>query len=194
MIIRLLEPKDASQIAKIHRQAIHAGFMASLSPAFLESFYKVIPRSKNAFGFVGEKEGVVCGFICVAKDTKKLFKELILKWGIVLGLPLLRYVFNFSVVKKIFNSLFYNKVVKELPKAEILSVAVDVNVQGQNLGSKLMAVTIQELKNQQVLQIKVLTDADNKGSNLYYKKHGFVLSGKVSRHNRFLNIYQARFT
>src|SRR3989339_1449314 len=131
MIVRLLEQKDAPQVAKIHRQSIHTGFMSTLPSSFLESLYKAISRSKHAFSFVCDEGGDIKGFICVGIDTKKLFRAIIFKKGIVLMIPLLRHIFNFSVVKKIINNILYpSKFGKDLPKAEILSVAVDVGAQG----------------------------------------------------------------
>src|SRR3989339_2085978 len=106
MIIRPVTPQDAPQVARIHAESISSGFISSLPSGFVEKLYKEVAKSRNAFGFVCEDGSKVVGFICGSLDTNRLFKDLILKKGLVLAIPLLKYVFNFDVFRKILNNMF----------------------------------------------------------------------------------------
>ena len=83
MPIRTLKPQDALEVARVHSESISEGFISGLGPAFIETVYKEISKSKNAFGFVCENESKIVGFICGSLDTNQLFKELILSGKIV---------------------------------------------------------------------------------------------------------------
>jgi ribosomal protein S18 acetylase RimI-like enzyme len=139
---------------------------------------------------VGESEGVIAGFICVGVDSQRLFKEIIFKKGFFLMIPLFRYIFNLSIVKKILENIFYPaKFGRDLPKAEILSVAVSNKAKGLGVGGALMTRTITELKNRKLYSVKALTDEANETSNRYYIKHGFKLVDKIKHHDHYLNLY-----
>lgn len=190
MIIRLLEPKDAPQVARIHAESISTGFISSLPSNFIEIMYKEIARSKYAFGFVCEYESGIIGFICNSLDTNKLFKDIIFKRGLILAIPLIKRVFSFKYLKKIINNVFYaNKFGADLPRAEVLSVAVDNKVKGMGVGKKLMENAIAKYKDVHINRIKALTDEKSQASNQYYIKCGFRLTDKIKHHDHYLNIY-----
>ena len=190
MIFRKLQEKDAKVVAQIHVRSILTGFISKLNPVFVEFLYREIAKSKYAFCYVCEDESKVIGFICGGLDTKKLFRELILKKGVFLVIPLLRYIMDFGMPRKIVDNIFYPMKFKDkFPKAEILSVAVSGEAKGTGVGKIIMERAIQEFGRRGITSVKALTDCKNVASNKYYIKSGFDLVSKVKRHDHYLNVY-----
>lgn len=190
MQIRKMIPTDAEAVAKIHSESISSGFISSLPYPFVVKLYRQMAKSKNALGFVCVNETLILGFIFGSIDTKRFFKELLLSNGIVFFFSLFRSAFDFSVLKKIINNVLYaSKFSSDLPKAEILSVAIKKDAQNMGVGKMLMDGITEQYLAVGIREIKALTDEKNADSNRYYVKRGFKLAGKIKHHDHYLNIY-----
>ena len=194
MIIRQLTASDAKAVSRIHRESIAAGFISGLPARFTEVLYEEISKSKHAFGLVAEDDFKILGFICCVLDVKKLFRHLLLRKGVLLALPLIRYFFDLGVIKKLINNVFYSsKFAEDLPRAEILSVAISDEARGRGVGKALMENAIEKFKVRGIYRVKALTDSQNNASNAYYQKCGFALFDKVKRHKNYSNVYVLGF-
>jgi ribosomal protein S18 acetylase RimI-like enzyme len=190
MFVRRLLSQDALRVAEIHCAAIKEGFLSSLGVDFLQKVYAVLAKSSSAFGFVYEINGKVEGFICGGANTKVFFKELIFKNGLFLARPLLKHLFSFATIKNIYENLFYaQKTGSNLPPAEIMSVAISDQMQGQGVGKVLMEQAVNEFKVRNIYEIKALTDEKNRASNKYYQQAGFLLVNRLKHHGHYLNVY-----
>ncbi len=185
----------APDAARLHIQGINTGFISSLGIDFVTALYEAIAISDHAFGLVAvdsDKDKIV-GFVTFCTDLNALYKSVIrknvMKFSFILG----RRLFSLARVKRIFQTLFYPSKVKDLqlPKAELLSIAVDPDARGQGLGRRLINEGFQQCRKRDIKKVKVLVAADNQPANMLYQKTGFKLHSTTKSHAVPSNIYIA---
>ncbi|MCK4454163.1 GNAT family N-acetyltransferase [Candidatus Parcubacteria bacterium] len=184
MKIRLAEKKEAEQIAEIHKTEIKKGFLSSLRGPFLTNLYSAIIESEFSFCVVSEKDGRVVGFIAGVLDINKFYGYFLKKYFFQSVLMLLPQIFNFKKLKKIFESLFYPKKENNLPKAELLTIAVKKEFQGQGIAKQMFEKFVSEIKNRKVGIFKVIVGEELKPAIKFYEKNGFQFLKKISIHNK----------
>jgi len=114
---------------------IKYGFLNQLGVKFLTYFYMAMVDSSSAFLVVADESGVV-GFISGCSDLKAFYKSFVKKYFFRSLLILFKKIFNF---RRIWETIKYsNKEEKDIPSAELLSVAVIKDFQGQGLAQELL--------------------------------------------------------
>ncbi|MFP4106087.1 MAG: GNAT family N-acetyltransferase [Phycisphaerae bacterium] len=185
-----MRKSDASEVAELHRQGIDTGFLSSLGKRFLVQLYKAIPSSPSGFGHVYRETGQpVRGFIACSSSTGSLYREALLRRGLLMALPLARHLVRPSVVKRMLHTLRYPKQTAELPSAEILSIAVSAEARGLGVGKKLMAAALETFRTRGIEQVRVAVWAGNDRANQFYRSCGFTLSLQTEHHGLPMNIY-----
>lgn len=174
-MICLAEKKDASKIAKIHKQEIEKGFLSSLPAVFLEKLYVAI--IENDFCIVAKEGGEITGFIAGTKNIKKLYAHFLKKYFFYSIIFLLPKIFS---AKKIVETLFYPK--NEDIKAELLTIAVKKEFQGQGVAKKMFEVFVSEMKNRDVSIFKVLVGEELLPAISFYEKNGFAFLKETEVH------------
>ena len=175
----------------MHRLGIDTGFLSSLGPMFLRQIYKAIPSCPAGFGYVWEEpDGRVLGFIACTESTGRVYKQSLLRRGLLMAFPLLRFVFRPSFVKRMIHTLRYpSQVGDDLPPAEVLSVAVSSDSRGKGVGRAVMSAAFEEFKRRGIVDIKVAVWAENEAGNAYYRKCGFELAAVREHHGLEMNVY-----
>lgn len=181
MIIRLAGQKDAKEIAKIHKEEIKEGFLSSLPLVFLEKLYSAAIESD--FIIVAEGSGMIVGFMAGTTDIKKLYSVFLKRYFFHSVIILFFKIFNFSALKKIIENLLYPKKEQDLPKAELITVAVKKEFQGNGLAGEMLALFQQEMKNKGVDVFKVIVGEELKPAIKFYEKSGFKFLKNISLHN-----------
>ncbi len=97
-------------------------------------------------------------------------------------------------VKKVFETLFYPARIKNknLPSAELLSIAVAPEEQRKGLAGQIIEKGFRHYRKTGVDKVKVLIGADNKAGNQLYLKCGFELAGQIINHGLSSNVYVAQ--
>ncbi len=159
--ITKLLPSHAGDVADLHISGIHTGFISSLGIKFVTALYKAIAESKSAFGFVVLKNDRVVGFVAFTTDVNDLYRSVIFHSGVKLAVGLAFSKFSFTLLKKIYETLFYPRRLKKLnlPSAELISISVSSEVRSLNLGTELTYRGLAECKNRNLEKIKVLVGA-----------------------------------
>ena len=136
----------ARAVADLHLNGIDTGFLSSLGAGFLKQIYKALPNCSSGFGYVWEDpDGTVMGFVACAESTGRLYKQSLRRRGLLMMLPLLRFMFRWSVIKRLWQTLRYPADVgDDVPAAELLSIAVDGSMRGRGVGKQLMAAAVSE--------------------------------------------------
>ena len=186
-----LAKRHARQVARLHINGIDTGFLSSLGPGFLKQIYKALPGCGSGFGYVWEDpDGAVVGFIACAESTGKLYKQSLLRRGVLMALPLLRFVFRWSVIKRLWQTLRYPaEVGADVPAAELLSIAVDPSARGRGVGKQLMAAAVEAFRRRGIERFKVAVWAGNEAANAFYQRCGFTLALQREHHGLPMNIY-----
>lgn len=187
MNIRLAVENEARIIAEIHKSEISKGFLSSLPLDFLTKLYKEIIRSESSFCIVTEQDSDIVGFVSGTTSLNAFYKYFLSHSFFSAALILLPKLLSF---KKILESLFYPTREKNLPQAELLTIAVKKSFQGQGIASELLQRFIAEMKNKGVGQFKVLVGKELDAANRFYEKNGFKYFSDVSIHgNEKSSIY-----
>ena len=186
-----LECSHAREVAQLHIQCISTGFISSLGLNFVTSLYESIAQSESCFGCVAQKDQQVIGFVAFTSDLNSLYRSVIKNKGFRFALLLTKKMFSWKNVKKIFQTLFYPRRVKQLdlPPAELLSVAVAPDQQGQGIANQLIQNGLQQCSRHGLNDVKVLVAADNGPANKLYKKNGFELTSQILSHQVLSNLY-----
>lgn len=186
-----LKDGHAQAAAELHKNAIGTGFLSSLGPAFLCQLYRAIPSCSAGFGFVWENpDGQILGFIACAESTGRLYKQSILRRGIPMALPLARFLFRPSVIRKLIQTLRYpSQVGEDLPLAEVLSIAVSPDARGKGVGKALMSAALAEFRRRGISRVKVAVWAENEPANRLYQRCGFRLVRTREHHGLPMNLY-----
>ena len=189
-----LAKRHARQVADLHIEGIHTGFLSSLGTGFLKQIYKALPGCRSGFGYVWEDpDGSVVGFVACAESTGRLYKQSLRRRGVLMMLPLLRFMFRWSVIKRLWQTLRYPADVgNDVPEAELLSIAVDASARARGVGKRLMAAAVEEFRRRGIERFKVAVWAGNETANAFYQRRGFTLALQREHHGLPMNIYVLR--
>lgn len=206
--------QDAPAIAKLHSETITEGFLSKLGVGFLSSLYRYIIRREKVFVYL--ENGEVLGFVSFSEDAKGMIRRFafrspmtIIRIGLIV---LKRPYFLFPIletIKATFVSFFRNgrrpaasqtqsgvRGVRAgeksgyLPEAELLSLAVNPDRQGDGIGTELMVNLENYLRGAKVFHYKVIVGKSLDSANNFYRKHGFQFEMEVRIHGKsWSNVY-----
>lgn len=170
-----LDRHHIDAVARLHREAIPAAFTSFLGESFLKVFYRTLIESRYCFGFsaVDENDNVL-GYITGASRLSKFSREFLMRNFLTVPFLILPKLLSWKIIKSVFQSMFMSKQdrKKDLPEAEIVSVAVTTEARGMGIGKCLMNAALAEFVRQSVQQVKVMV-GDKLPANEYYLKSGF---------------------
>ena len=183
MIFCLAGKNDALEIAKVHKSEINKGFLSTLKLEFLKNIYLAIIESGCSFCIVAKEDNAVSGFISGVTNINKLYFYFIKKYFFQSIVLIFQKVFSISFLKKVFETLFYPVKEKNLPHAELLTMAVSAQFQGQGIAGKIFSEFLNEMKIRNIKSFKVLVGEELLPAIHFYEKNGFSFLKKVSIHN-----------
>jgi ribosomal protein S18 acetylase RimI-like enzyme len=188
-----LQKQHAEQVAQLHIAGIPTGFISSLGPKFVTALYESVAESPYGFGFVEETDGRVGGFVVFTTNIKGLYKTICLKKGLRFFFLLFSKLISPKNIKKIVETLLYpnRSEAKELPGAELLSIAVHESERGKGIAGKLIRRGLCECHHAGIESVKVLVADFNAPANKLYQKNGFQLAARLENHGVISNIYVA---
>lgn len=187
MTISLAETKDAEAIAIIHKAEIRKGFLSTLPISFLNNLYKAVIASKHSFCLVAKEDNEVVGFISGVTDLDKVYLYFLKKHFFQSCAILLPRVFSTSFLKKIFETLWYPVKEKDMPKAELLTMAVSSPFHGQGIAGRIFTEFVLEMQKRGIKSFKVLVGEELKPAVGFYEKHGFRFIKKTAIHGKSIS-------
>jgi ribosomal protein S18 acetylase RimI-like enzyme len=182
MIIRLAIKNDAGQIADIHRKEIINGFLSGLGDKFLEKIYSALIEFDMSFCVVAEEGGRVIGFIAGTVELNGFYYYFLLKYFLTSIFFLMPQIFKFQKIKKIVEVLFYPKKEKGMPGAELLTMAIRNEFQGQGIAGRMLEKFIFEMKSKGVGSFKVVVGGNLAPAIKFYEKSGFRFVRNINIH------------
>jgi ribosomal protein S18 acetylase RimI-like enzyme len=190
MNVQPLTVDHAQRIAEIHAQALAGDFLPSLGIPFLAELYRGILGLGLGFGFVTVNDGV-SGFVLGSDDTSALFRTVMLKRAIPLGLRLLpALVRRPALLRNIIQTFTYPEQEGKVPvAAELVVIAVDATVRGQGQGAALCNALEADFRRRSITRYKVTVNQSNDGANRFYQRQGFQLADRFRLYDRGWNLY-----
>jgi ribosomal protein S18 acetylase RimI-like enzyme len=183
--LRFASPADAPRLASLHCSELPESFLASLGHAFLTRLYRRIIYSRDAFAVVASTDDVpIAGFVAATEDTASLYRRFLARDGlvaVVTGLPEL-----IRSSRHVRETLHYgsapNAALRELPAAELLSVAVTPEARGRGVGRALVKACQFELTRRGVSGTRVVVAAGNATAIGLYHACGFRSADGIEVH------------
>lgn len=192
--IREMRTDDAAAVAAVHFECINQGFLVRLGRRFLRQLYLGIAADGESCVWVADDGGRIVGFCAYSRNVAGLYKRVIKARLMQLAFASLPYSLNPFVVKEVFDTLRYpaKQGAKQLPPAEILSIAVGSAGRGGGMGRKLLDAAIERATRDGVGAIKVLAGANLESANRFYLACGFEKVDEIVQHGEVLNVYVRR--
>jgi len=179
-VLRPARPDDATAIARLHAQRISEGFLPTLGPRFLTRLYRRIVRSDRGCAFVVDDGGQVVAFTAGATDVARLYKEFLVRDGIVAGLTAVPRLARSW--RRVYETLRYPAATAELPRAEVLAVATAEAAVGRGLGAATVRAVTDALAARGAAAVKVTVGAGNEPAIAMYRACGFVAAAQIRVH------------
>jgi ribosomal protein S18 acetylase RimI-like enzyme len=181
--VRLADEGDPDRLAELHATRITEGFLASLGRGFLERLYRRIVRSPQSFAMVAtdEEPDRAVGFAAAATDVRALYRDFAVRDGLSVSLVVLPVALRSW--RRLFETLRYPASSElDLPRAEILAVAVDESAAGRGVGKLVVDAATRELAARGVDAVKVVAGSANVAALRLYEKCGFEPRARIEVH------------
>jgi ribosomal protein S18 acetylase RimI-like enzyme len=178
--LRPATPSDAPRLAEIHATQLPDGFLSTLGQRFLRHLYARASRSPRAIVLVAERGDEVRGFVAATEATGALYREFIVRDGIVAGLAAAPVILRSP--RRTWETLRYGAGPAGGPSAEILSIAVEGTARGEGTGSALLRAALEELGARGVDAVKVVTSSTNDTAIRMYERNAFQRHARTEVH------------
>jgi len=186
VIVRPAAPRDVARVAELHVDRIHEGFLATLGTGFLRRLYRRALLFPEAFVLVAtagcELVSPVVGFVAGAHDLARLYRTFLLRDGLVAGVVAAPRLAR--SLPRVFETLRYPATTDELPRAEVLAVAVAADQTGQGVGHRLVDAAMREFGAHDTPAVKVVAGSANRAALRLYEGCGFTRRRTITIHGQ----------
>jgi ribosomal protein S18 acetylase RimI-like enzyme len=174
---------DVAAVASLHMDRFPHGFLPTLGSRVLRRLHRHLVQSSSAFVLVADDERGVTGFVAVAEDTRRVYREFLLHDGMTAALVAIPTALR--APRRVWETLHYGGRADhaELPAAEILAVAVAERARGGGVASRLVGAALQELRRREIDAARVVTATGNAQALRVYERAGF-------RRKRFIEVHR----
>ena len=210
--VRPLAPEHAVAAAAIHAEGQEHTFLTSLGQAFLRALYAGMASSAHCFGYValdmgshvglpqhvGQPQGgqQVIGVVTGTVDSGAVFKDLILRRGLRLILPVAGAMLRHpSLVPKVFKTALYPAQTKgSAGEAELLFIGTRADRRGEGVGRALFHALAEEMRRRGMRVMGLTVDDDNESAKRFYLHNGMrpARAGAVTRGGPYFTLYGRR--
>jgi ribosomal protein S18 acetylase RimI-like enzyme len=176
VVVRPGTVADAATAARLHAGRIDEGFLSRLGPRFLGHLYRRIARSTSSFLIIAERGGTTAGFVAGATDVGALYKQFLLRDGVVASATSAPQLFR--AWRRALETLRHGarpSAADSGPVAELLAVAVDTEFRGQGVGDQLVDAFLRVTRRRGASVAHVVVGRDNRRAVALYERAGFQL-------------------
>lgn len=176
--IRKATLQDIEGIVKIHQEAFKDFFLTSLGESFLKLYYGTFVNSNDGVVYCAVKDKTIVGFSATSYVShgfnSKLIKHNLFKYGFVaLKLLLSQPKAVLRLMRNLDKENKDTTIKDDGLYAELYSIAVGPNCQGEGIGRFLLTVTEADVKEHNS-EISLTTDYyDNDKTVAFYRALGY---------------------
>ena len=173
------------QVAELHVGNIDQGFLATLGVSFVSLMYRAIDEARDSVLLVEEHDGRVVGFVSGGIGMAPIYKRM-LRYPFRLAICLLPSVLRPRRILSIMEILRYSRgkdQQADLPKAELLSMAVSSAYRGQQVAERLYRRLVDHFKTSGVPAFKITVGEALAPAHRFYQRMGAAPAGKVEVHD-----------
>ena len=176
---------DYREVARIHKEAISAGFLSTLGVDFLALLYESIDQSKDCALLVIRSEGKIVGFVSAARGLGTVYRHMLRSWG-RLGMALLPAVFSLRKLYRIIETVMFSRSQRDeridLPHDELLSIAVAGEFRGMGFADQLFEALKQHFRTNEVRRFRIVVGDALAPAHRFYRKMGAYPVGRAEVH------------
>ncbi len=191
------------QLGQLHVDLIHSGILEVLGAAFVGTLYQELMRGAQTVIYVAFHEGQPIGFLVGTPNLNRSLRSIGVRGGARLLAAASCHLWRPRVLRAVILTLgyFFRRSPSASPdvasveaiastRAEVLAIAVSTEAQGRGIGKALVAAFERDLHAcGSSGRYFVSTNAEEVGSNAFYRTAGFNLMGQKPHHDLVLNIY-----
>jgi ribosomal protein S18 acetylase RimI-like enzyme len=187
--------KDISAVTDLHIKYLsYRSFVTKFGNAFLSALYKDWIAAGNAILIVAKENSAVKGFVLGIKNNGLLFDPIKKKPFKYAGYVILGLLKNPFRIKKVVETLLYNKKSVAESEAELLVIITDGDVQSKGIGSELVRQLDKEFLKDNIHEYVVTVHSEMKGSNNFYMKNRMTLERSFMFYSTEWNLYKKKIT
>ena len=173
------------QVAELHIGNIDQGFLATLGVNFVSLMYRAIDEARDSVLLVEERDDRVVGFVSGGIGMAPIYKRM-LRYPFCLAICLLPSVLRPRRILSIMEILRYSRgkdQQADLPKAELLSMAVSSAYRGQQVAERLYRRLVDHFKASGVPAFKITVGEALAPAHRFYQRMGAAPAAKVEVHD-----------
>lgn len=196
-MIKKITLQEVEKIAELHQTNIKEAFFSKLGKNFLIYLYTAYFKYYEGKNFLGyyyvDENRYILGFITCSLG-KNFFSKFIynnffnLIFNVSLGI--IKNPISIISLLQTINCLIFDDIKEE---SEIFSIAVEEGHRDKKIGKALLESLFEELKNQNIQNLKVLVDTSIP-ANFFYQKNGFKLAKTLGFMGRKINVYRLQIS
>ncbi len=178
--------EDISQLVDIHRRQIQQGFLGSLGDKALELIFTLAAESE--FGVLviakDKSNGRVAGFFGGTTHIGAFYRDFLRRKSLLAAMHLAPRLLSPTRLWKAFETLIYpvKRQVTEMPKAQLLIIAVNEQYLGEGLAQSLFHELVDAFASKSVAEFKIVAGEDLIRAQRFYEKLGAEQVARIEVH------------
>ena len=185
-----LNINDYRAIASLHCNHINQSFLATLGIPFLALLYEAIDEDSESVLIVDRVDHSVVGFVTGTSGLGRIYKRILLKpFRLIYSLK--SCILSPSKIYKIIEVLLITKVndiSSDLPKRELLSIAVNPNYQGGGHAEHLFKALCSHFKEEGASSFSIVVGSNLDRAHAFYIKMGCTPVKEIEIHKGALSV------
>lgn len=173
------------QVAQLHIDCIDQGFLPKLGPAFLALMYECMEEELGAVLLTCERNGRIVGFVTGAISLRGVYLRMLRRWlrlGLAMAPSLVRPKRVLRILEILRYSIGGDKAGPDLPRAELLSLAVDPAWRGKGCAEELYKALMSTLAAQGEPGFRIVVGEALVPAHKFYRRMGAQPAAKVEVH------------
>ncbi len=171
------------RVAELHVANLDQGFLATLGVEFLALMYRAIDEGEDSVLLVAEQDGRIVGFVSGAMGMRAVYRRMLRRWP-RLAWTLLPSAFRPKRVWRILEILRYGGGSEDprLPRAELLSIAVDAHHRGRQHAELLYRRLSEHFRDRGIPAFRIVVGAALAPAHKFYGRMGARVVAQVEVH------------
>jgi ribosomal protein S18 acetylase RimI-like enzyme len=178
--IRRAVPSDAAAVAAIHCRRIPWGLLTQMGEVVVAAFYAALIDSPWGFAFVAEQGSGLVGFASGVVDWRRFYRQFLCRHPGLAAAAVLQSLRAGRWWRLLETSRY--AVAADLPRAELVSVALEPETRGAGVAAALVRRVLEEFAARGVPAVRVTAGASNTPATRLYERAGFRLHRQLEMH------------
>ena len=181
---------ELERITALHIMCQEEAIINFLGPKFVSAFYNFADQSQSEYVFVSRKNQTIVGVCIMSLDMHNLVAKMRSQIPLTI---IIKGLLSWKFLMKVTNIFFYKiknskyKNGRQINLPEVLYIFTDPKVQGEGIGTALLATCEACLKTMGIKDYVVKTwTSEAHPAVKFYKKNGFVEDKKVINNGKVL--------